>query len=165
MRPSTRQVAAPCRLISEMFTSGVSSGQNTTDSMPARDAYAASAAPALPLVGHGEAAKTQLLRHGYGKRQPARLERAGGKPSLVLHQQRSAAAVRPREGNEGRRHLPERDPVHRLAHGKELPVPPESVRAGGQVLAAERSRDGVEVVADEEWPAGRREPVHLSGRE
>ena len=38
MRPSTRQVTAPWSSISERLTSGVSSGQYTTDSIPARAA-------------------------------------------------------------------------------------------------------------------------------
>ena len=38
MRPSTRHVTAPWSSISERFTSGVSSGQYTADSIPAREA-------------------------------------------------------------------------------------------------------------------------------
>ena len=51
MRPFTRNTFAPCRAISRTFTSGVSAGQNTYDSIPALAAYAARAAPALPFVG------------------------------------------------------------------------------------------------------------------
>ena len=82
MRPSTRQVAAPCSSISEMFTSGVSSGQNTTDSMPARDAYAASAAPALPLVGMARRRRPSSFAMDTASASPRALnEPVGSRPS------------------------------------------------------------------------------------
>src|SRR5204862_7030732 len=51
IRPLTRQTAAPWSAISLRLISGVSSGQKQNASRPARAAYAAMAAQALPLVG------------------------------------------------------------------------------------------------------------------
>src|SRR5580704_15027596 len=49
--PLTRHTVAPCRAISLRLISGVSSGQKQKASIAADAAYAAIAAPALPLVG------------------------------------------------------------------------------------------------------------------
>ena len=51
MYPFTRHTLAPCSAISRMLVSGVSSGAKMYVSMPHREQYAESAAPALPFVG------------------------------------------------------------------------------------------------------------------
>ena len=94
INPLTRQTFAPWRAISRTLTSGVSSGQNTNASIPARLLYAASAAPALPFVGIAIRFIPSSLAILTAKESPRALNEPVGKRPSSFTRTRSSPADR-----------------------------------------------------------------------
>src|SRR5271169_2772910 len=116
--------------------------------MPAREQYAAIAAPALPLVGIAIVSIPSSLAIDTASAKPRALkEPVGNRPSSLT---RISALGQPsgdaRERDQRRYHLAERDHVLRPSHRQQLAIAPEALRPAGQRLARQRAADAVEII-------------------
>ena len=96
--PSTRCSSAPAATHSRRVISGASTGIAIVARIPARAAYVAQAAPALPLVGIASRVTPSSRGPGHADRGAAGLERAGRDQPLVLDQQSRHAELARRSG-------------------------------------------------------------------
>jgi hypothetical protein len=111
--------------------------------------------------------EAELLGHGHGERQAARLEGAGRQAPLVLDDGLAAleaeAVGKPCERDERGHDLAQADHVFAPPHGQELTVAPEAAGARGEDLLVDRPAECVQVVADQERLAGVGEAVDPVG--
>ena len=104
------------------------------DSMPARVAYAAMAAPALPLVGMARRRMPSSFAMETAMTSPRALkEPVGRRPSSLMVSDRPEAACEFAALDERRADFAEGDDVRGVADWQEFAVSPEVFGAGGEV--------------------------------
>ena len=116
--------------------------------------------PGVAVGRYGNPGDAELVRHRHGHAQPARLERPGRQPSLVLHQHSSGLA---QQRDQWRSDLTQRKRVYGVCDRQQLPISPQAAVPVLEGIARQIAPDSLKVVPRKQRPTDARQTLHHIG--